>query len=53
VEAQLEAACGGSSASLKLPQLRAGDHYSLFLTQTGGRSALSGQFDETEPYRDR
>jgi alginate O-acetyltransferase complex protein AlgF len=53
VEAQLEATCGGSNVSLKLPQLRAGDHYSLFLTQTGGRSALTGQFDETEPYRDR
>jgi hypothetical protein len=53
VEAQLEATCGGSHASLKLPQLRSGDHYSLFLTQTGGKSALSGQFDETEPYRDR
>jgi alginate O-acetyltransferase complex protein AlgF len=53
VEAQLEATCGGSNASLKLPPLRSGDHYSLFLTQTGGKSALSGQFDETEPYRDR
>lgn len=53
VEAQLEATCGGSNVSLKLPQLRAGDHYSLFLTQTGGKGALSGQFDETEPYRDR
>ena len=53
VEAQLEATCGGSHVSLKLPPLRSGDHYSLFLTQTGGKSALSGQFDETEPYRDR
>ena len=53
VEAQLEATCGGSNVSLKLPPLRSGDHYSLFLTQAGGRSALSGQFDETEPYRDR
>ena len=53
VEAQLEATCGGSTASLKLPPLRSGDHYSLFLTQTGSKTALSGQFDETEPYRDR
>ena len=53
VEAQLEAACGGSQASLKLPPLRSGDHYSLFLTQTGSASALSGQFDETEPYQER
>lgn len=53
VEAQLEVTCGGSNASLKLPQLRAGDHYSLFLTQTGGKGVLSGQFDETEPYRER
>lgn len=53
VEAQLEATCGGSNASLKLPPLRSGDHYSLFLTQVGGKSALSGQFDETEPYRER
>jgi alginate O-acetyltransferase complex protein AlgF len=53
VEAQLEATCGGSNVSLKLPPLRAGDHYSLFLTQAGGKGVLSGQFDETEPYRDR
>jgi alginate O-acetyltransferase complex protein AlgF len=53
VEAQLEAACGGGRASLKLPPLRSGDHYSLFLTQTGSTSALSGQFDETEPYQER
>jgi alginate O-acetyltransferase complex protein AlgF len=38
---------------LKLPPLRSGDHYSLFLTQTGSTSALSGQFDETEPYQER
>jgi alginate O-acetyltransferase complex protein AlgF len=53
VEAQLEATCGGSNVALKLPQLRAGDHYSLFLTATGGKGVLSGQFDETEPYRER
>lgn len=53
VEAQLEAACGSSQASLKLPPLRSGDHYSLFLTRTGSKSALSGQFDETEPYQER
>ncbi|WP_199805421.1 alginate O-acetyltransferase AlgF [Bradyrhizobium lablabi] len=53
VEALLEATCGSSNVSLKLPPLRSGDHYSLFLTQAGGKSVLSGQFDETEPYRDR
>ena len=53
VQAQLEASCNGHSAPSKLPQLRAGDHYSLFLREVAGKPALSGQFDETEPYRDR
>lgn len=53
VQAQLEASCGGRSAPFKLPQLRSGDHYSLFLRETAGTLALSGQFDETEPFRDQ
>lgn len=53
VEALLEASCGGSRASLQLPPLRSGDHYTLFFTQAGGKATLTGQFDETEPYRDR
>ena len=53
VQAQLEASCNGHSAPSKLPQLRAGDHYSLFFREVGGEPALSGQFDETEPYRER
>ena len=53
VQAQLEGTCGGRSASFNLPQLRSGDHYSLFFREVGGKPALTGQFDETEPYRDR
>jgi alginate O-acetyltransferase complex protein AlgF len=53
VQAQLEASCNGHSAPSRLPQLRAGDHYSLFFREVGGEPALSGQFDETEPYRER
>jgi alginate O-acetyltransferase complex protein AlgF len=54
VQAQLDALCGGENASFALPQLRAGDHFSLFLTgKAGGQLNLSGQFDETEPYSDR
>ena len=54
VQARLEAACGGQNASFALPQLRAGDHFSIFLRGKSGESLdLSGQFDETEPFRDR
>ena len=53
VQAQLEASCNGRSAPSRLPQLRAGDHYSLFFREVAGKPALTGQFDETEPYRDR
>lgn len=53
VQAQLEASCDGRSSPSKLPQLRAGDHYSLFFREVAGKLTLTGQFDETEPYRDR
>lgn len=53
VQARLEASCGGRSASYELPQLRSGDHVSLFLRETVGGLGLSGQFDETEPYREQ
>jgi len=53
VQAQLEASCDGRSSPSKLPELRAGDHYSLFLREVAGKPTLTGQFDETEPYRDR
>ena len=53
VQARLEASCNGRSAPSRLPQLRAGDHYSLFFREVAGKPTLTGQFDETEPYRDR
>ena len=37
-----------------LGTLRAGDHFSIFLRGKAGEAlSLSGQFDETEPYRER
>ncbi|MES2193619.1 MAG: cell division protein FtsQ [Pseudomonadota bacterium] len=53
VQAQLEALCDGQSVSLALPQLRAGDHFSIFLRGRAGQLNLSGQHDETEPFKDR
>jgi alginate O-acetyltransferase complex protein AlgF len=54
VQARLEAVCDGQNVSFALPQLRAGDHFSLFLSGKAGEQLnLSGQFDETEPYSDR
>ena len=54
VQARLEVLCDGQSTSFALPQLRAGDHFSIFLRgKVGEPLNLSGQFDETEPYRDR
>lgn len=53
VTAKLEGACGEANASLTLPQLRAGDYYSLFLRKDSERLRLTGQLDETEPYRER
>ncbi|MFG1463948.1 alginate O-acetyltransferase AlgF [Xanthobacter sp. DSM 24535] len=52
VDASLVGRCGDvASAPLKLPQLKAGDHYSLFLVGTAQAPVLAGQNDETEPYR--
>ena len=54
VQAQLEALCDGQSISFVLPQLRAGNHFSVFLRgKVGEQLNLSGQHDETEPFRDR
>ncbi|MFG1401259.1 hypothetical protein [Xanthobacter sediminis] len=52
IEATLAARCGdAASDSLKLPPLKAGDHFSLFLVPGPGGVTLAGQRDETEPYR--
>lgn len=53
VTAKLEGSCGEADASLTLPQLRAGDYYSIFLRKDSERLRLTGQLDETEPYRKR
>ena len=53
VQAQLEASCNGRGATFRLPQLRPGDHYSLFFREVANQPDLTGQLDETEPYRDR
>jgi hypothetical protein len=53
VTAKLEGSCGEANAALTLPQLRAGDSYSLFLRKDSERLRLTGQLDETEPYRER
>lgn len=53
VTAKLEGSCGEANASLTLPQLRAGDYYSIFLRTDSERLHLSGQLDKTEPYRER
>lgn len=53
VKAQLEASCDGHSTLFALPQLRAGDRFSIFLRgQAGDQLNLSGQHDETEPFKD-
>jgi alginate O-acetyltransferase complex protein AlgF len=53
VQARLEAVCDSRNVSFALPQLHAGDHFSIFLRGKAGEALkLSGQFDETEPYRD-
>lgn len=52
IEAVIAASCGPAVAPpLKLPQLKAGDHYSLFLLPGASGPKLTGQRDETEPYR--
>lgn len=53
VTAKLEGSCNEANASLTLPQLRAGDYYSIFLRKDSERLRLTGQLDETEPYRER
>ncbi|MFG1345099.1 alginate O-acetyltransferase AlgF [Xanthobacter autotrophicus DSM 431] len=52
IEAKLAARCGETAAApLTLPPLKAGDHYSLFLMNGPAGPVLTGQRDETEPYR--
>ncbi|MFG1277839.1 alginate O-acetyltransferase AlgF [Xanthobacter autotrophicus] len=52
IEAILSATCGAAaSGPLTLPPLKAGDHYSLFLLPGASGPVLTGQRDETEPYR--
>lgn len=52
IEAKLSATCGDKAAApLTLPPLKAGDHYSLFLMNGPAGPVLTGQRDETEPYR--
>ncbi|MFG1299519.1 alginate O-acetyltransferase AlgF [Xanthobacter sp. V3C-3] len=52
IEAKLSARCGEAAAPpLTLPPLKAGDHYSLFLVPGAAGPVLTGQRDETEPYR--
>ena len=53
VTAMLEGSCGQANATLAIPQLRSGDFYSLFLRKDAERLRLTGQLDETEPYRER
>lgn len=53
VTATIEGSCGDTAASVALPQLRPGDHYSIFLRKISDRLLLTGQLDETEPYRER
>lgn len=52
IEASLAGRCGGATtAALKLPPLKAGDNFSLFLVHEPSGLVLKGQRDETEPYR--
>jgi len=54
VTAKLEGSCGeGGAAQMTLPQLRAGDYYSIFLRKGADRLSLTGQQDETETFRER
>ena len=53
VEATLIAECGDVlSSRWKLPALKPGDHYSIFLLGDRNGPTLKGQQDETEPYRE-
>ena len=50
VSAELTAGCGSASTEkLKLPQLHAGDHYSLFLTGSAAKPVLKGLLSSTDP----
>lgn len=52
VEASLVGKCGAKeSAPMRLPSLKAGDHYSLFLIGASEAPILAGQLDSTEPYK--
>lgn len=52
VEATLYSECAGTRSSLwKLPSLKSGDHYSIFLIGDIAGLKLVGQLDQTEPYR--
>lgn len=52
IEATLSGRCGeAKTQTLKLPPLKAGDHFSLFLLPGANGPVLAGQRDETEPYR--
>lgn len=52
IEATLVGRCGAATTdTLKLPPLKAGDHYSIFLVPGPNGAVLAGQRDETEPYR--
>ncbi|MFC4624916.1 hypothetical protein ACFO1V_06720 [Daeguia caeni] len=49
VKAQLQGKCADAvSAPLQLPDLKAGDRYSLFLVGTADKPVLVGQIDQTE-----
>jgi alginate O-acetyltransferase complex protein AlgF len=52
VEAILYGECERTRSSLwKLPSLKSGDHFSIFLIGDPANPKLVGQLDETEPYR--
>lgn len=52
IEATLVGRCGeAKTETLKLPPLKAGDHFSVFLVPGPSGVVLAGQRDETEPYR--
>ncbi|MGH7756288.1 MAG: alginate O-acetyltransferase AlgF [Vulcanimicrobiaceae bacterium] len=52
VTATLVPHCGATAGrSLRLPQLNAGDRYSIFLIGDAARPALVGNLDLTEPYK--
>lgn len=52
VSATLVPKCGAAAgAGLKLPPLKAGDHYSIFLTGDAAKPVAVGNADATEPYK--